>query len=146
MRTISGELGPVRSAAALLLLALLAPPAEASGIVDQGKQYKKYPSRWACEKALRQRHAAAAARFAATPAEQRRSNRVEAPYREDGQLIYFEVLDLTVEAPGMTMPSSQTDEYSCRGRMMKHQSYLEGGSFLFIPPPPPPPEPEPEHP
>jgi hypothetical protein len=141
----------VRSAAAFLLLPLLPTAAQASGIVREETDQKRFASRAACEKALEARYSATAGRVAALEPEERRRRTVEPPFRDDeGRLSYYEVLDNSIATGDMTMASSETDEYSCRGRVLEHRYYLEGGSFVFAPPPPPtpplPPAPEPRQP
>lgn len=133
----------MRKIAALLLFSVSG-AAVASGIVETSTEAKRYGSRKACEKALLGMHAAAAARLAAAPEDRRKRVRLEAPFRDDDdRLSYFEVTDNTLYLPDVTMPLSESDEYSCKGRTLKHRSYLEGGSFEFVPPLPPQPEPPP---
>jgi hypothetical protein len=132
----------VRSAAAFLLLPLLPTAAQASGIVREEADQKRFASRAACESALKARYFATARRVASLEPEERRRRTIEPPFRDDeGRLSYYEVFDNTIITPQMTMPSSETDEYSCRGRVLEHRYYLEGGSFVFAPPPPAPPLP-----
>lgn len=123
---------------AALLLVSLSGSAAASGIVEASTDSKRYASRKACEKALRGLHSAAAARLTALPEGRRQEIRLETPFRDDGgDLSYFEVTDNSIRLPELTMPSSQTDEYSCKGRTLEHRFYLEGGGYVFQPPPPP---------
>ena len=137
MPTISDRRWPARAAAALVLLGT-GGAAVATGVYEQPRQYKSFASRGACEQALKRHHRAALARLAAIPEEERRSSRVDPPERDDdGRLVFFETLDLSVTTPQLVMPNSQSREFTCRGRRLELRTYLEGGGFQFRPPPPP---------
>jgi hypothetical protein len=124
MRTISNDRRAVRASAALLLL-VAGETALASGTIEIDPKYESFESRAACEDALQRRHGAAVARFAALPARDRGNNRVDGLKRnDDEQLTYFEVLDLTAEAPDNVMPGSQTEFFTCRGSRLEHRISL----------------------
>ncbi|HYG48338.1 MAG TPA: hypothetical protein VD846_10415 [Allosphingosinicella sp.] len=125
MPTISNDRLALKSAAGLLLLAA-GHAASASGTIEIDPKYESFKSRAACEAALQRRHGAALARFAALPARERRSNRVDVLKRDaEEQLGYFEVVDLTAEAPDPLMPGSQTEFFTCRGNRLEHRVSLE---------------------
>lgn len=122
------SLRPDRAAAALLLLGA-GGAALASGTIEFDPKYERFESRAACEQALQRRHGAALARFAALPARERRSNRVDGLKRNsEEQLSYSEVLDLTAETPDAIMPGSQTEYFTCLGNRLEHRVALEGKS------------------
>jgi hypothetical protein len=99
--------------------------ASAGGTIEFDPKYESFESRAACETALERRHVAALARFAALPADERRGNRVDGLKRDkDSQLAYFEILDLTEEAPDSIMPGSQTEYFTCRGNRLEHRVSL----------------------
>ncbi len=140
MRTISARRWPRRAVAALVLLGT-GGAAMATGAYEQPREYKRFDSRAACEQALKRHHRAALARLAAIPAAERRHSRVVPPERDDdGRLVFFETLDLTVTTPQLVMPNARSREFTCRGRRLELRTYLEGGGFEFLPPPPPPQE------
>ncbi len=119
------SLRPARAAAALLLLGA-GDAALASGTIEFDPKYERFESRAACERALQGRHGAALARFAALPARERRSNRVEGLKRNsEEQLSYSEVLDLSSETPDSIMPGSQTEYFTCLGNRLEHRVSLE---------------------
>jgi len=119
------SLRPERAAAALLLLGT-GGAALASGTIEFDPKYESFENRAACEQALQRRHGAALARFAALPARERRSNRVDGLERNsEEQLSYSEVLDLTAETPDSIMPGSQTEYFTCLGNRLEHRVSLE---------------------
>lgn len=140
MPTISVERA-LRAAAALILLGA-GSAALASGIIEMDPRTEAFASRAACEKALEGRHAAALARVAALPVEERRMNRVDALKRDgDDRLGYFEMLDLSIDTPEIRMPRSQTGRFTCLGSTLEHRiDYEAGGTYPGRPLPPTPPE------
>ncbi|HEX8468648.1 MAG TPA: hypothetical protein VF620_12680 [Allosphingosinicella sp.] len=111
-----------------LLLLCMAGAASASGTIEIDPRTEAFASRTACEKALERRHEAALARFAALPAEERRTSRVDALKRDGGELGFSEVLGLTGEALEIGMPGSQTESFTCRGSTLEHRiDYKAGG-------------------
>ena len=135
MPTISADQALLRGAAVLLLLGAGA-AALASGTIEIDPRFHDYGSRAACEEVLKRRHGAALARFAATPADERRTSRVDVLKRDgDEHLTYFELLDLTVETPEVIMPRSQTELFTCRGSLLEHRISYEAGGYDLAPPP-----------
>lgn len=126
MPTISSK-RPGSLAAALLLPLLGAGGLASAGpMIEIDPRYESFASPAACEVALERRHAAAMARFAGLPARERRTNRVDGLKRNaQEQLGYFEVLDLTAEAPELDMPGSQTEFFTCLGNRLEHRISLE---------------------
>ncbi|HET9638503.1 MAG TPA: hypothetical protein VFP12_04780 [Allosphingosinicella sp.] len=115
----------LRPAATALFLIGAGGAALASGTIEFDPKYESFDSRTACEAALQRRHGAALARFAALPAGERRSNRVDGLKRDsDEQLTYFEVLDLSGETPDPIMPGTQTEYFTCRGNRLEHRVSL----------------------
>lgn len=98
----------------------------AGATIEIDPKYQSFESRTDCEDALQRRHGAAVARLAALPERERRNNRVDGLKRDnEEQLGYFEVLDLTAEAPDSIMPGSQTESFTCRGNRLEHRISLE---------------------
>jgi hypothetical protein len=109
------------SIAAVLPLLVMAAAAAASGTIEIDPRTEDFASRADCEKALERRHQAALTRFAALPAKERATSRVDALKREGGGLGYSEVLGLTDDASEIGISGSQTESFTCRGSTLEHR-------------------------
>ena len=116
----------MRAVAALLLL-VLAGAASASGTIEIDPRTENFASRADCEKALERRHEAALSRFAALPAKERGTSRVDALRRDGGGLGYSEVLGLTDDASEIGISGSQTESFICRGSTLEHRIDYKAG-------------------
>jgi hypothetical protein len=105
----------------MLLLLVVAAAASASGTIEIDPRTEDFASRADCEKALERRHEAALSRFAALPAQERRTGRVDPLKRDAGGLGYSEVLGLGDDASEIGISGSQTESFTCRGSTLEHR-------------------------
>ena len=111
----------MRLVAALLALAA-AGTALAGPTIEIDPRTEDFASRAACEKALKQRHAAALSRLDSLSEAQRRGNKVAELKRDgDEHLSYAEILDLGGDPADSLMPRSQTESFTCRGAQLEHR-------------------------
>ena len=123
--------------AALLVAAALATTAQASGMLEDTTR-TRLASRHACEAELKRQYEAEKAEIGRSPPDQQAWHQLTPLARDEhGRLGYRRDLDMTINAPGIIQPRSQTNEYSCRGKILIDRSTLNVGNYYFPPPPPP---------
>jgi hypothetical protein len=127
MPTISADRA-LRAAAALLLLGASG-IARAGATIEIDPRTEAFATRADCERALGIRHAAALARVAALPAEERSSSSVGKLKRDgDEHLSYVERVALGAGTAEIDMPDSQSEQFTCRGNTLEHRiDYGTGG-------------------
>lgn len=127
MPTISADRA-LKAAAALLLLGT-GSAAPAGATIEIDPRTEAFATKAACEKALEIRHAAALARLAALPAEERGGSSVGKLKRDGGEhLSYVERVALGTGTAEIDMPGSQSEQFTCRGSILEHRiDYGTGG-------------------
>ena len=106
-------------AAAILLLVGASGIARAGPTIEIDPRTEAFTTRAACEQALEQRHSAALSRLA--PPDRKGGKAVSRLKREGGEhLSYVEKVELGADSDS-DMPSSQTEQFTCRGSTLEHR-------------------------
>ena len=108
--------------AAVLLLVGASAIARAGPTIEIDPKTEAFADRGACEQALEQRRSAALSRLdSLSPAEKRGTRISELKRGGSDQLSYAERVELAADGADSEMPGSQTEHFTCRGRMLEHR-------------------------